>query len=251
MCFDHDSSPPIPHVHGGSVDHRDLVLSAADGNDCAAFEATCDSDAAVVILPDVRGLYRFYEELALRFAEHGYDAITIDYFGRTVGVGKRSSDWEYMPEVLATTLEGVTADVGAAIDHLRSADPDRPVFVIGFCFGGSNSWYMAASDLDISGAIGFYGNPDREGLPIGAPTVLSVVPDFSCPILALQGGADPGIPTETDERLRSALQAAGKPGEVVIYPGAPHSFFDRKYEEFSEESADAWERVLAFIRANS
>ena len=35
--------------------------------------------------------------------------------------------------------------------------------------------------------------------------------------------------------------------EVVIYDGAPHSFFDRKFEEFADASADAWERVLGFL----
>ena len=42
----------------------------------------------MVILPDVRGLYRFYEELALRFAERGIAAVAFDYFGRTGGRGK-------------------------------------------------------------------------------------------------------------------------------------------------------------------
>ena len=46
-----------------------------------------------MILPDVRGLYRFYEELALRFAERGYAAVAIDYFGRTAGVGKRDEEF--------------------------------------------------------------------------------------------------------------------------------------------------------------
>jgi len=48
-------------------------------------------------------------------------------------------------------------------------------------------------------------------------------------------------------RFDQALTKAGVPHEVVVYPGAPHSFFDRKYEEFSNESADAWRRVLNFI----
>ncbi|HEX6663176.1 MAG TPA: hypothetical protein VF025_05835, partial [Gaiellaceae bacterium] len=67
MCFDLDSAPPVPRIRGASVTHEELVLEAADGNRLAAFAAVPDSPAAVgvVILPDVRGLYRFYEELAL------------------------------------------------------------------------------------------------------------------------------------------------------------------------------------------
>src|SRR4051812_11946165 len=101
MCFDTDSTPPIPAISGAAVSHDDLVLTAADGNEFAAFRAMPDGPAptGVVILPDVRGLYRFYEELALRFAERGYAALAFDYFGRTAGVEKREDDWDYMPHV--------------------------------------------------------------------------------------------------------------------------------------------------------
>src|SRR5262245_51311922 len=140
MCFDLDSAPPIPAISGAAVSHDDLVLEAADGNRFAAFQAAPDEAARVgiVILPDVRGLYRFYEELALRFAERGYAAIAFDYFGRTAGVEKRGDDFEYMPHVQQTTQSGVQADVGACVAHLRDAGC-RTIFVVGFCFGGRNS----------------------------------------------------------------------------------------------------------------
>ncbi len=91
MCFDRDSLPPIPVISGAAVSHEDVVLESADSNRFAAFLATPDGpgEAGVLILPDVRGLYRFYEELALRFAERGITALAIDYFGRTAGVAKR------------------------------------------------------------------------------------------------------------------------------------------------------------------
>jgi carboxymethylenebutenolidase len=123
MCFDRDSLPPIPPISGAAVSHEDIVLEAADGNRFAAFVAAPEEPAAtgVVILPDVRGLYRFYEELALRFAERGYPAVAFDYFGRTAGAEKRGDDFEYMPHVQETTPEGVQADVAAAVAHLRAA----------------------------------------------------------------------------------------------------------------------------------
>ena len=253
MCFDLDSSPPIPRVTGGSVDHEDLVLAASDGNEFAAFEARSgvDGGPAACILPDVRGLFTFYEELALRFAEHGMDAIAIDYFGRTAGVSKRQADWDYMPHVLETTIEGLTADVTVAVDRLRRGSPDRAIFVVGFCFGGSNAWHMAAADLGLAGAIGFYGNPTRENLPIGSPSAIDSVERFSCPVLALQAGDDPGIPQEASRAFEDAIASAGKQGEVVIYDGAPHSFFDRKYDEFTRASADAWTRIQRFIAQNA
>jgi len=140
MCFDLDSAPPIPVVAGAAVSHDDLRLTSADGTEFGAFLAVPDEDASagVVILPDVRGLYRFYEELALRFAERGYAAIAIDYFGRSAGVEKRGDDFEYMPHVDRTTDEGVQADTRAAAERLRALGV-RSVFTVGFSFGGRAS----------------------------------------------------------------------------------------------------------------
>src|SRR5687767_5646104 len=247
MCHDHDSAPPIPAISGAAVSHEDLVLRADDGNRFAAFVATPETPArvGVVILPDVRGLYRFYEELALRFAERGYAAVAFDYFGRTAGAEKRGEDFEYMPHVEQTTPEGVQADVGACVAHLLASGIET-VFTVGFCFGGRNSWLAAASGHDLAGAIGFYGRPG-EGRPSGTPGPLQRVGEMTAPILALQGGDDPSIPVEDSREFERALEAAGVEHEVVIYEGAPHSFFDRKYEEFAADSEDAWTRVLAFI----
>ena len=133
MCFELDSSPPIPVIRGAAVSHEELTLEAADGNRFAAFAAAPEepAKAGVVILPDVRGLYRFYEELALRFAERGFAAVAFDYFGRTAGASKRSDDFEYRPHVEQTTTATVQADVRACVAYLRSRDI-APVLTVGF-----------------------------------------------------------------------------------------------------------------------
>src|SRR4051794_35388796 len=162
MCFEVDSEPPIPRIAGAAVSHDDLTLEAADGNKFAAFRATPDGPAAtgVVILPDVRGLYHFYEELALRFAERGYVAIAFDYFGRTAGVEKRGDEFEYMPHVQQTMPHTVQEDVGACVRQLRALGCTS-FFTVGFCFGGSGSWNAAAFQDGLNGAVGFYGRPER------------------------------------------------------------------------------------------
>ena len=249
MCFDLDSAPPIPPVAGASVSHDDLVLTAADGNEFAAFAAAPDgpAKAGVVIYPDVRGLYRFYEELALRFAERGYAAIAFDYFGRTAGVAKRENDWDYMTHTDQTTDEGVQADARAAAEHLRGLGVES-VFAVGFCFGGRAAWVAAASGLGLAGSVGFYGSPTRER---GGPSAVDRAPQMDAPILALQAGDDGHITAEDNAAFDRALTDAGVEHEIVTYDGAPHSFFDRKQEEFQEASDDAWRRTLAFIDAHA
>ena len=250
MCFELDSLPPIPRIRGAAVSHEELVLDARDGNRLAAFVATPEEPASVgvVILPDVRGLYRFYEELALRLAERGIAAIAIDYFGRTAGIGKRDDDFEYMPHVDQTTAEGIQADVGAAVEYLRSRGA-RSVFTLGFCFGGHHSWLSAAGGHDLGGAIGFYGRPG-EGRD-GSPGPAQRASELEAPILALQAGDDQNITAADNAAFEEALRAAGVEYELVTYDGAPHSFFDRRQEDFAQASEDAWARVLAFIEAHA
>src|SRR6266516_533102 len=245
MCFELDSLPPIPAISGAAVSHDDLVLESRDGTRFAAFAAWPDEPTGncVVILPDVRGLYRFYEELALRFAERGIAAVAIDYFGRTGGVGKRDDDFPYMEHVGQTTPEGIQADVAAAAEHLRSHGC-RAVFTVGFCFGGRNSWLAAAAGHGLAGAIGFYWMPaERDSSP--GPTQRAG--ELEAPILALQAGDDQNITAAHNAAFDEALSAAGVEHELVTYEGAPHSFCDRRYEDFADASEDAWRRVLDFI----
>ncbi len=233
-------------IAGASISYDDLVLEASDGNELAAFAAYPDETATVgiVVLPDVRGLYRFYEELALRFAERGYAAVAIDYFGRTAGVAKRGDDFEYMEHVAQTTPAGIQADVAAAVSYLRG-ERVSTIFTVGFCFGGRNSWLSAAGGHGLAGAVGFYGNPgERNGQP--GPTQRAA--EVAAPILALQAGLDENITPQLNAAFDAALTDAGVEHDVIVYADAPHSFFDRKQEEFAADSEDAWARTLAFLQ---
>lgn len=262
MCFPVDARPPIAPIFGAAVDSEDLVLSSGDGTKFAAFAARAEKHNGVgmVVLPDVRGLFTFYEELALRFAEVGINAITFDYFGRTAGVGKRNEPgWSFMEHVAKTHPDTVALDTAAAVAYLRSpaGGSCSSVFAAGFCFGGSNAWNQAAAGHKLAGAIGFYGHPLKvvqdlinPNTPSGIPATITRVAKMTCPILGLQAGADQMITQADTDVFKKALDAAGVKNEMVTYPGAPHSFFDRSFDEHKEASADAWKRILAFVDAN-
>ena len=252
MCFNHDAHPPIKPISGAAFSSERLVLTSANGTEFLAYSAAAGvpGAAAVVVMPDVRGLFPFYEELADRFAERGFDAIAIDYFGRTAGLDGRDEDFEYWPHVEQTTQDGVTADVAAAVATLRrgAGNENRPVFTVGFCFGGSSSWLQAVGGHGLSGVIGFYGRPTSARDNFSAPSDLAA--EYECPVLGLFGGADESITPADVAAFDDALSAAGIQHELHTYAGAPHSFFDRAADEHAAASADAWERVLGFIEAN-
>jgi len=249
MCFDSDSLPPIPAISGAAVSHEDLVLESADGNRFAAFLATPDEPATtgVVILPDVRGLYRFYEELALRFAERGYPALAFDYFGRTAGTTRRGDDFEYRDHLAKTSVATIQADIASAIGHLRGATDARRIYVLGFCMGGRQAFFASAEHAALAGVVGFYGRlSTREGEEGTAPK--DRAPRMRAPVLGLFGGADPSIPAGDVDQFDRALKDARVEHHFVTYPAAPHSFFDRTFAEHQEACADAWRRALGFIK---
>ena len=252
MCFDHDSRPPIPPIEGGAMDGREVTLRSADGTRFSAFRARAadPTGVGIVILPDVRGLHPYYEDLALRFAEHGVDAVAIDYFARTAGLGRRGSTFQFAEHVPRTTWKGIQSDVLAAAGYLRSREGGAVsrLFTVGFCFGGRAAFLTSMLDIDLAGVIGFYGNPvgqARNGMP--APAEVAEL--MKAPILGVFGGADEGIPAHAIKAFDTSLTLAGVPHELITYDGAPHSFFDRKADEFARTSERAWAKVITYIGA--
>jgi carboxymethylenebutenolidase len=252
MCFAFDASPPdlpadIAPIAGGAGAER-LELESADGTrfSAALAESPEPRGRAVVILPDVRGLYPFYSELAERFAAAGHHAIAIDYFGRTAGLGPREEEFDYWPHVQKTRPKTVQADAAAALAALREGTGAGGASTVGFCFGGTQSFLAATNEaLGLEGAVGFYGSLSLERW--GDMSPIRRAADMHGPVLGLFGGADEGIPADQVEAFDAALADAGVEHEIVTYPGAPHSFFDRRYEEHAEACADAWRRLLAFL----
>lgn len=252
MCYDDGARPPLPPIAGGAATGEDLVLTAADGNRFSAYLAVPDKArrAQVLIYPDVRGLHVFYKELADRFAEQGITSLAIDYFGRTAGLGPRDAKFDHAPHVQRLHFDSFQADVAAALAHLMArAGGDAATFTVGFCMGGSLSLLTGTRDLGLAGAIAFYSGFARSFA--GKGTALEHAAEIKVPVLGLYGGADPGIPADQVQALEEALARAGVEREIVIYPGAPHSFFDRHAHQYADASADAWRRVLGFIEQHA
>src|SRR4051812_26938839 len=241
MCFPFDAIvPELPEgfqVIAGGAAGEHLTLTSADGTEFSAFLARAEGPTGVVILPDVRGLFRFYEQLAERFAAAGHPAIAIDYFGRTAGLGPRDEDFEYMPHVQQTRPETVAQDVAAAIEALGA----ERVITVGFCFGGAQSFMQAAEGHSrLAGVVGFYGILVREG----GRWALDRAPEAKVPVLGLFAGDDAHIPQDHIQAFDDALPVEH---EIHVYNGAPHSFFDHRQEQYTTESQDAWARILGFI----
>jgi len=253
MCHPPGARPPeipadlLPPMSGGAGG-EDAILASRDGTKFRAYLAPAPAgDAGVVIAPDVRGLHPFYVELADRFAGAGISALAFDYFGRTAGTAKRADDFDYMPHVRQTMTQGVFSDIAASLEHLGKRTGARRLFVLGFCFGGRIAFLAAAEQAGLAGVVGFYGRlskRDGETWPVPKDEAARM----RAPVLGLFGGDDPGIPATDIAAFDNALRAAKDPHYIGSYPGAPHSFFDRTFNEHKADCDDAWHRVLGFIK---
>jgi carboxymethylenebutenolidase len=247
MCFEPGARPPAPPRSGFLAGSERIELRTADNNVVAARLAGTTNDDApgLVILPDVRGLHPYYEALAEEFAQAGVHALAIDLYGRTAGPGFRGEGFDHTPHRAAATDAGVRADARAAREHLAGMGLAR-VSVLGFCFGGRGA-FMEASQTGVAGAVGFYGWPARKEEGGLSPIEEAEAGLVRAPVLALYGGADANITAAHRDGYDRALEEAGVDHDTVVYPGAPHSFFDKQMSDHADACADAWERVLSFM----
>lgn len=243
MCYGDEARPPAPPVQGEIGEHGDLVLTSAGGVRFAAYHArpAQPPSRGIVILPDVRGLHQFYKDLACRFAEAGVHAITFDYFGRTAGLTARDEEFAFREHVDQTQPKTIAEDVAAALEFLRAQPGIGPVFTVGFCFGGSNSWAQSAAGHELAGCMGFYGVPSR---------VENLVPNMQAPLLLLAAGAD-FTPPEAVAAFADQVRGVGVEASMTVFEGAPHSFFDRTFAEHADACSQAWREMLTFMDAHS
>jgi carboxymethylenebutenolidase len=237
MCYHGDARPPLAPVRAGVANSGDMVMRSTDGSYFSAHFAHPDiaSATGVVILPDVRGLHDFYRDLAHRFAEAGHHAVAIDYFGRTAGTNARADDFAARHHVDQMELANVDRDVAAAVAWLGATSTAS--FTVGFSLGGALSWRQSAANPGLSGCVGFYGKPDRAH---------DAIPAMKAPVLVMVAGQD-HTPVAEVEAFAAVVRSAGAKADVHVFPDAPHSFFDRRFDDYKDECADAWRRILGFI----
>ncbi len=255
MCFDPDSRPPID-CGKLAVDTGAFRLGIAGGKSMAACFAVPSGihtwGAGVVLLPDNRGVTPFYERLTECLASEGFPVLAIDYFAReegSAGTGGPSAATDMravMQRIADLTRDGCLEQMTAAAQFLRERSGVRKVMALGFCMGGRIAFLAARPEFGLTGVIGLYGSTEAI---LDAPGPTQVANRMSGPVLGIFGGADAYIPATAVEGFGKALQAAGVNHEIVVYPEAPHSFFDVAYAEHREICSDTWRRILGFLRS--
>lgn len=186
--------------------------------------------AAVIVVQEWWGLNDHIRDIAGRFATEGYAALAPDLYD-----GKTTRDSEEAGKLMQSLDQAKALEtLNGAVAYLQEAGYDS-IGITGFCMGGSFALLLPCHNKSIKASAPFYGDvpPDE------------VIKNLSAPVLFIGAADDPWINLEKMNRLKSALQKFGKEGEVKIYEGVGHAFFnDTRPEAYNQAAAeDAWERV--------
>lgn len=220
----------------------------------AAWPRTSAPCPGLVLIPDVRGLYEHYRDVARRFAACGFHTLAIDLYSRE-GAPDLPDFGAVSRWIQALPDQRVLGDVGGAVRYLAERPEVRAdrVGITGFCMGGQYALMAACTVEHLAACVSWYGMLRyHEHSAIKPASPLELAAGLRCPFLGLFGAEDALIPRADVEELRAVLERAGQPHEIHLYPGAGHAFFNDTRPEMyrAAAAADAWPRAIEFLRHN-
>ncbi len=205
----------------------------------------------VLVVQEIFGVHEHIKDICRRFAKAGYLAVAPELYARQGDVSGMTDIPKIISSVVSKVPDAqVMGDLDATVAWAKStgkADTAK-LAVTGFCWGGRIVWLYAAHNPDLKAGAAWYGRLVGEADPLHPKHPVDVAADLKAPVLGLYGGVDTGIPLESVERMRTAIQAAGKPSEIHVYPDAPHGFYADYRPTYREgPAADGWKRLLAWF----
>jgi carboxymethylenebutenolidase len=216
-----------------------------------AMPATGGPFPVVLVVHEVFGVHEHIKDVCRRLANLGYFALAPALYAREGDVSGLSDIKEILKVVVKVPESQVAADLDAAVAWAKSTGKAETakLGITGFCWGGRQVWLYAAHNPDLKAGVAWYGPLQRPKTEMTPDNPIDLVKRIKAPILGLYGGADPGIPVAQIEEMRSALKAAGKPSEIVIYPDTPHAFFaDYRSSYRPDQAKDGWRRMQAWFK---
>lgn len=205
----------------------------------------------IVVISEIWGVHEYIKDTTRRFAKAGYYAIAPELFVREGGVGHMTDVQEILKIVLSQKREQTLGDIVAAVDWAQrrpNVKADR-VGVTGFCWGGSTTIQVAATNPDMKAAVAWYGPPARPYQGASGPvTGFDLAKDIKIPFLGLFGETDKNPPPEDARKFGELVRAHNPNVEIVVYPGAGHAFHADYRPSYNKAAADdGWNRCLAWF----
>jgi carboxymethylenebutenolidase len=196
----------------------------------------------IIVIHENRGLVEPNMDIARRYAKEGFVALAVDLLSRAGGTAAvNATDPMQATMVIGqATNDQRLADMNAAVAHMilqPFVDTSRGLGATGFCFGGGQTFLLAARNPEIRAAIPYYGSTEPDMLRTTKAAFMVVYAENDTRI------------TQQAPAVEAALQAANVPYEIVIYPLSEHAFFNNTGMRYNPAAAaDAWRQSLAWFR---
>jgi carboxymethylenebutenolidase len=219
---------------------------------------TGKSFPVVLVVQEIFGVHEHIKDLCRRLAQRGYLAIAPELYARVGDVSKLSNIDEIRKVVSQVPDDQVLADLDAAAAFAKKSEHGDlgRLAVTGFCWGGRITWLYAAHSEQLKAGVAWYGRLVGDKDPLHPRHPVDVAAASKAPVLGLYGGKDQGIPLESVEQQRAALQATGasksaQQSQIHVYPEAGHAFLaDYRPSYRQPDAEDGWKRMLEWFRTH-
>ena len=224
------------------------------GGDIPAYRAMPSegrSFPVVLIVQEIFGVHEHIKDVCRRFAKLGYMAVAPELYARQGDVSKLSDIDEIRKVVSKVPDTQVLADLDAAVAWAKATQQGdvEKLGITGFCWGGRIVWLYAAYSAQLKAGVAWYGRLVGKASDLQPKYPIDVAASLKAPVLGLYGGNDQGIPLETIEQMRTALEAANSSSNIIVYPDTPHAFYADYRASYRKGAAeDGWKRLQAWFK---
>jgi carboxymethylenebutenolidase len=189
------------------------------------------------------GLNDNIKDMADQLASEGYVVLTVDLFNGIVATNPKVA--AQLANAVKDNHSKAIANLQSAVRYLASYDNvnSSRIASLGWCFGGGQSLQLALNT--------------EPGFPLPATALYygKLVTDqeepskIKWPVLGIFGSQDQSIPLAQVRQFEESLNATSVPNEIYVYNGVGHAFANPSNDNYApQETADAWEKTLAFLK---
>ncbi len=222
-----------------------ITLETPSGPMPAVLSQRGAARGGIVVIQEAFGLTSHIHDICDRLAEAGYTAIAPALFHRQGSPVFSYDDYQATTSVMQTLkADEISSDVSIALEYLKSQRlSEKQCGIVGFCMGGTVAFTVAVEKA-LGAAATFYGGGISKGR-FGFSPLLDIADKLQTSWIGFYGDQDQSIPIQDVEKLRTKVETAHVPTEIVRYPDAGHGFNCNDRASYHELSAkDAWERML-------
>ena len=227
----------------------EVSIPVADGKipGYRAMPAKTGNYPTLVVVQEIFGVHEHIKDICRRFAKLGYLAIAPELYARQGDVSKMTDIGEILSKVVAKVPDAqVNSDIDASLAFAKSSGHANTarLGVIGFCWGGRQTWLYAAHNPSVKAAVSYYGMLEGMKSDIKANDPIDIGATLKVPVLGLYAEMDSFIKPAVIDQMEAALVKSGSGSQIVVFPGV-NPGFNADYRPTYDKSAATYAWKLA------